>query len=169
MITVSLILLTLTLDGEQSLFAPTQLDVVQEMLKLAEITPQDKVYDLGCGDGRVVILASKTFKCKSVGIDIDKYCVDLSNRNVELNKMQDLVSIRHENVLKSDFQDATIIFVYLMPNLSKRLVQKFQNLPKGTKVIAHDKPIPGLEPLIVRSMVSKYDKKEHFIYIWQHP
>ena len=99
MITVSLMLLTLTLDGEQSLFAPTPLDVVGEMVKLAELTSEDVVYDLGCGDGRVVITASKHAKCKSIGIDFDKYCVELSKRNTELNNITELVTIKHENVL----------------------------------------------------------------------
>jgi ribosomal protein L11 methylase PrmA len=114
-------------------------------------------------------MASKLHNCKSVGIDIDKHCVELSKRNVQLNNIQSLVTIKQEDVLKANFQDATVIFIYLMPDLSQKLVYKFKKLRKGTRIIAHDKPIPGLEPLKVLSVVSKTDKQEHFIYLWQHP
>ena len=81
------------LSADISLFVPTPLDVVVEMLKLAEVQKDDIVYDLGCGDGRIVILASKIYKCRSVGIDIDESCVKDAQDNVHLNGVEDLVRI----------------------------------------------------------------------------
>lgn len=164
-----MLLLTFASNNDVSIFSPTPYDVAERMVELADIKSTDKVYDLGCGDSRLLIIASKLHKCKSFGFDINEKCIKISLYNVDLNNLHNLVTVERKNVLTANFKDADVVFVYLFQNLTSQLVTKFNKLKSGAKVIAHNQPIPSLEPLKTESMHSKYDNEEHFIYIWQHP
>jgi hypothetical protein len=159
--TILNIILTTILLANESLFAPTPMDVIVPALVAAEINSNDVIYDLGCGDGRVVITAAKLYGCNAVGIDIDESCVKNSEENVQLNDLKDLVTIKKGDVLKEDISKSTIVFVYLMPDLSKKLIGKLE----GKRVIAHDKPIPGLKTIKEIEVMSKEDNRKHIIYV----
>lgn len=156
------------LSADVSLFVPTPLDVVVEMLKLAEVSQDDIVYDLGCGDGRIVIAASKFYKCRSVGIDIDEGCVEDAQDNVNLNKVGNLVRIYQGDILETDFQQATVVTLYLMPSLSAELLPALRKLKPGTRIVAHNKPIPGVKPTKIKRFFSM-DGYEHKLYLWVTP
>ena len=148
-----------------SLFAPTPIEIIQQALELATITSKDTVYDLGCGDGRVVILASGLYDCKSVGIDIDKDCANNALENVQLNDLENLVKIYHGDITKVDFSDATVVFTYLMPDLTFKLLPKFNSLKPGTRIIAYDKPILDLRPS-KQIGVKLLDETKHTIFLY---
>lgn len=152
-------LLLLLVLSEPSLFAPTPLDNVREALKITSIAKDDVVYDLGCGDGRVVLMAAKIYGCKAVGIDLDRKCVELAKRNVNRNNLQDKVLIKYGDILKEDLGKATVIYVYLMPELTEQLIHKFKNV----KVIAYDKPLPGIPPQKKITLVGDYP---HFVFFY---
>lgn len=152
--------------SEESLFAPTPMDVVEKALKVAKIQKFDIVYDLGCGDSRVIIAASKFYGCRSVGIDFSESCIRLSQENIKLNDIGKLVEVKLADVLETDFSDATVVFIYLMPELSEKLIPKLKKLKSGSRIIAHDKPIPGWKPLKVFEVKSKVGNKKHFIYFY---
>ena len=155
-----------TTKSPVSVFAPTPVDVVNASLELANVTANDIVFDLGSGDGRVLITASKVYKCRSVGIDIDPIWVAAAKENITLNKLDNLCRVYHDDILTCNFQKyATVVFIYLLPDLSEQLVPKLKALPKGSRVIFHDKPAPGLHYKIW-NVKSRHDGQPHKIYIW---
>lgn len=170
MFVILLLLLGVFPGEEESLFAPTPMPVVARMLELAKVTKDDVVWDLGCGDGRIPILASKKYKCKSFGVDIDRKIADHAASLVALNRLEDYVTIYYGNVLETDFSNATVITIYLMPFLSRRLIPALERLPAGTRIVAHDKPIPGWRKptRVVRMRLRRKDGKreDHTIYLW---
>ena len=150
----------------ESLFAPTPLDVVIPLLELAQITPNDIVYDLGCGDGRVLILSSLIYKCRSVGIDIDDVCVQRTKDNIKLNKLNDLIRVYKDDITTTKFEDySTVVFIYLMPDLGVKLIPKLNKLKSGSRIIVHDKAIPGIKFDSKHIIKSKIDGRAHEIYI----
>jgi predicted RNA methylase len=142
---IVVLILAASAVGDETLFAPSSVNVIGQALQEANIKENDVLYDLGCGDGRVCIIASKGFGCRSVGIELDKDVVEQAKNNVKLNKLDNLVRIYQGDILKTDFSQATIVYVYLMPELSEKLLPTLKRM-KGLKtIIAYDKPIPKLE------------------------
>lgn len=110
--------------------------VIREAFKLAKVKSSDIVYDLGSGDGRSVIIASKEFNAKAVGIEIDPLRYFISKLLILFSGLGSKAEVRRENFLKSDFSDATVIFVYLVPKALNRLLPKFKKLKKGIRIIS---------------------------------
>jgi hypothetical protein len=148
-----------------SLFAPTPVEIIEQIFKIIKLKPSDILYDLGCGDGRVAILASGLYNCKSVGVDLDQDCVKNAQKNVKLNNLENLVQIKHADILKTNFNNATVVYTYLMPNLTYKLLPQFSNLSSGTRIIAYDKPIIDL-PLYKSINLTSLDNVEHTIYLY---
>lgn len=130
--------------ADVSVYSPTPMVVAERMLEIAEIDGGDVVYDLGSGDGRLVILASMIYECRSIGVELDEELVNRAKRNVSNNNVEKLVEIKQGDVLKTDFRDADVVLIYLMPGLLRKLNPKFKTLRDGVKIIAHDKAIPGI-------------------------
>lgn len=151
---------------EPSAFAPTPLDICEEMLKSADLCEHDIVYDLGCGDGRILIMAALMYNCRAVGLDIDPACIEQARENIERYGVEDLIAVYERDVRNIDIPEATVVTMYLMPELSGQLRPWLQNLAKGTRVIAHDKPIPAWQPDKSLTVESKVDGREHAIYRW---
>src|SRR5205823_434385 len=97
------------------IYVPTPQEVVDKMLELAEVKKTDIVYDLGCGDGRIVVTAATKFGAKGVGLDIDPQRVKESLENVKKSKVQDLVTIKQEDIFKQDLSKANVVTLYLLP------------------------------------------------------
>lgn len=109
---------TTTLENEPDVvYVATPQDVVDRMLKLAKVTKDDVVYDLGCGDGRVVVTAAKRFGCRAVGYDIDSKRIKESRENVMRNGVQHLVRIEQKDIFTLDLIEANVVFLYLLPEL----------------------------------------------------
>src|SRR5262249_4438994 len=119
------------------LFIPTPDPVVDRMLELAEIRPEDVVYDLGCGDGTIVIAAAKKYGVKAVGIEIDPKLVERAKENVKTKEVEHLVTIRQGDIFEEDFSDATVVMIYLLPDLKVKLMPKLKQLPEGTRIVSH--------------------------------
>jgi uncharacterized protein (TIGR03000 family) len=120
-------------------FVPTPDDIVQEMIKLAKITKDDVVYDLGCGDGRIVIAAVQAGAKRGVGIDIDPQRIAESKQNAKRVGVEDKVEFREQDVLKiPDLSDATIVMVYMGEDLNRQLRPILQKtLKPGARVVSH--------------------------------
>ena len=151
---------------EPSVFAPTPLDICEEMLKAANLCEHDVVYDLGCGDGRILIMAALMYNCRAVGLDIDPACIKQARENIERYGVGDRVIIYEQDARYADISAATVVTMYLMPSLSKQLRPRLQKLAAGTRIIAHDKPIPQWQPSKSIKVESKADGREHAIYLW---
>lgn len=110
---------------------------IKKALKLAGVKSSDIVYDLGSGDGRTLIIAAKEFGARGVGVEIDPLRFYISKLLIKFNGLSDRVKLRKENFLNSDIPDATVVFVYLVPNALKKLKPKFlKELKKGTRIVS---------------------------------
>lgn len=124
-------------------YVPTPQKVVEKMLEVAGVTKDDVVYDLGCGDGRIVVTAARKYKCKAVGYDIDPERIKESLENVKKNGVEDLVKIEQRDIFTVDVSPATVVCLYLLPNLNAKLVPQLQKMKPGSRVVTHDFRIPG--------------------------
>jgi len=149
------------------IYASTPPDGVNKMLELAQVTKDDVVYDLGCGDGRIVIAAAKKYGCRSVGVELRPEVVEQARRNVERAGVADLVEIREADILTTDFSDATVVAVYLLPDFNVRLIPKLNRLPAGSRVVSYMFDMPGVPP----NEKAKWTKDdyERTAYLWVTP
>jgi SAM-dependent methyltransferase len=119
-------------------FATTPHKVVKEMLKLAEVKKDDVVYDLGSGDGRIVIAAARNFGARGVGVELDKELVAESVKNAKESGVAERVKFLEEDFFTVDLRDATVVTLYLLPQLNERLLPKFlKELKPGSKIVSH--------------------------------
>jgi SAM-dependent methyltransferase len=119
-------------------FVPTPAAVVDGMLKLAKVTPADVVYDLGSGDGRILIAAAKTYGARGVGIDIDPERIREATANAKSAGVADKVSFRNEDLFTADISPATVVMLYLSGPVNARLAPKLmKELTPGTRVVSH--------------------------------
>jgi hypothetical protein len=150
-------------------FVPTPQDVVDKMLELAQTKKEDLVYDLGCGDGRIVVTAAKTYGCKAVGYDIRPKRVRESVANVEKNNVADLVTIEQKDIFTLDLSEANVVTLYLLPELNVKLIPQLEKLAPGSRIVSHDFDMKGVKPDKVTKMTSAEDHSEHTIYLWTVP
>jgi precorrin-6B methylase 2 len=124
--------------GPDVIFVPTPNEVVDAMLKMAEVTKADTVYDLGCGDGRIVITAAQKFGAQGVGIDIDPQRVSEATDNVKKGKVADRVKIVRGDLFEADISPATVVTLYLLTQLNLKLRPKLlKELKPGTRIVSH--------------------------------
>lgn len=121
------------------IYVPTPQAVVQRMLQMARVTSRDLVYDLGCGDGRIVIEAARRYGAHGVGIDIDPERIAEARANARAAGVTHLVQFRLADLFESDFSGATVVTLYLLPSLNLKLRPKlWKELKPGTRVVSHD-------------------------------
>jgi ribosomal protein L11 methylase PrmA len=148
---------------------PTPQDVVEHMLEVAKVKRDDAVYDLGCGDGRIVVTAAKKYGCRAAGYDIDPECVRMSLANVRKQDVARLVTIERKDLFTLDLSRADVIALYLLPRTSQRLLPQLAKLKPGARIVSHAFEIPGLRPDRVVTYTSKEDDLPHKIYLWTAP
>jgi SAM-dependent methyltransferase len=120
-------------------YVPTPQEVVVEMLKMAGVNRNDIVYDLGCGDGRIVITAAKVFGARGVGVDNDPNLIQQSNENARKAGVTDRVKFIEQDLFKTDIREATVVTLYLLPELNLQLRPKlFRDLKPGSRIVAHE-------------------------------
>jgi len=151
------------------IFVPTPRDVVEKMLELAKADKNDVVYDLGCGDGRIVVAAAKQCGCKAVGYDIDPKRIKESLENVKKNGVEELVTIQREDIFTLDLSPASVVTLYLLPRLNVKLVPQLEQLKPGSRIVSHQYGIKGVKPDRVIKMTSKEDNRTHTVFLWTTP
>jgi len=128
-------------------YVPTPTPVVDAMLGLARITSGDVVYDLGSGDGRIVITAAQRFGARGVGVDLDGALVMLARENARKAGMGERVTFRQADLFATDLSEATVVTLYLSPSVNLRLRSKLQReLKPGTRVVSHRFAIGDWKP-----------------------
>ena len=150
-------------------FVPTPQDVVDKMLELAEVTKDDLVYDLGCGDGRIVVTVAKRFGCTAIGYDIDPNRVKESLKNVAKNNVGHLVTIEQKDIFTLDLSKANVITLYLLPELNVKLIPQLEKLKPGSRIVSHDFAMEGVKPDKVVTITSDEDTYQHTVYLWTVP
>ena len=150
-------------------YVPTPNDVVEKMLELAKVTKNDLVYDLGCGDARIIVTAAKKHGCRGVGFDINPVRVKESLENVEKNNVGKLVTIKEADIFEEDLSKASVITLYLLPRLNVRLIPQLEKLKPGSRIVSHDFDMKGVKPDQVVTVNSSEDGVDHRIYLWTTP
>lgn len=123
--------------GKDVIWVPTPNEVVEKMLQMTRITPNDYVIDLGSGDGRIAIAAAKKFGARSMGVEFNADMVALSNREAQRQGVADKVSFVNADIFKTDISQATIITMYLLPDLNLKLRPLLFDLKPGTRIASH--------------------------------
>jgi len=120
-------------------YVPTPHEIVDRMLDVAKVRTGDVVYDLGCGDGRMVIAAAKKFGTRGVGVDLDPARIREARANAKQAGVDGLVTFRVADMFQTDIREATVVMLYLLPELNRRLKPKlFAELRPGARVVSHD-------------------------------
>jgi len=119
-------------------YVPTPQTVVDAMLSLAAVNKDDVVYDLGCGDGRIVITAAKKYGARGVGVDIDPERIKEANANAKLAGVSDRVKFIEQDLFQTDFKEASVVTLYLLPDINLKLRPKLlSELKAGARVVSH--------------------------------
>jgi len=148
-------------------YVPTPEPVVAEMLKLAAVTKDDVVYDLGCGDGRIVITAAQKYGARGIGVDIDPQRIKESIENARKAGVTDRVRFLEQDLFTVDLKDATVVTLYLLPQVNLKLRPKLlRELKPGTRVVSHSFDMGDWKP---QKTVEVPYGRNHTIYLWVIP
>ena len=158
---------------EEIPFVPTPIEVVDKMLELAEIKKGDVVYDLGSGDGRIVIRAAKKYGARAVGIEMDRLLLDKARKDAKAAGVSHLVEFRAEDAMKTDLSKATVVTLYMLPWFNEAMKPNFKKyLKPGARIVAHDFGIAGWEPDKTEKLAEIEIKPgglrhQHTLYLWR--
>ena len=149
-------------------FVPTPMAAVERMVAMAELKPGETVYDLGCGDGRIVVAAARRHGVKAIGVDINPERVQESLAKVREAGLGNRVSIRQADVFTLDLSDADVVFLYLTPRLNERLMPQLRKLKRGARIISYEFDMGNARPVeVVREKFDHYGEQR--IYKWVVP
>jgi len=145
-------------------YVPTPPEVVDEMLRMVKVHKGDVVYDLGCGDGRIVIAAAKKYGVRGVGIDIDPERIRESEDNARREGVANLVKFRQEDLFEANISEATVVTLYLLDRLNEQLRPKLlRDLKPGTRIVSHAFRMGDWEP------EQSADVDGRRVYMWTVP
>lgn len=145
------------------IFVPTPHEVVDKMLELAEVKRGDVVYDLGCGDARILVAAAKKYGVKAYGFDIDPKRVAESLENVRTNNVGHLVTIKNADIFTLDLSKADVVTLYLLPQLNVRLIPQLEKMKPGSRIVSQSFDMHGIKPVKV------VEEGPRRIYKWTVP
>lgn len=147
--------------------------VTDRIIELARIGPDDLVYDLGCGDGRLVITAAMTTGCRGVGFDIDPERVAEAKENAKLHDVEELVTIKQQDIFTLDLGEADVVLMYLLPWMNKKLIPQLQQMKPGSRIVSHEfglgeaSDVPPDET--IRVLVDADARDSRPVYLWITP
>lgn len=147
-------------------YVPTPMSVVERMLELAEVRAEDVVYDLGCGDGRIVATAAERYGARGVGIDLDPRRIQEAKTLAKTAGVDSLVELRVGDATTTDFSGATVLTLYLLPESNERLRPIMERLlAPGARVVSHQYEIPGWSPLREEILLED-GGAEHYLFLY---
>jgi hypothetical protein len=149
-------------------YVPTPDAVVARMLEVAKVGPKDLLYDLGSGDGRIVITAAQKYGARGVGYDLNPKRIQESNENARRAGVTDRVRFVEQDLFEADLTGATVVTLYLLPSVNLKLRPKLlKDLAPGTRVVSHNYGMGDWEPVSVDEI--DVDGAKHFVYYWTVP
>ena len=148
-------------------YVPTPEAVVAEMLAMAEVKGDDVLYDLGSGDGRIPITAAKRFGTRGVGIDLNPVRVQEANANAEEAGVTDKVKFIEGDIFEEDFSEATVVTLYLLPQVNLKLRDKILAMKPGTRVVSHNYDMGTWAAEKTKTV--KVNGTDHYVYFWRVP
>jgi predicted O-methyltransferase YrrM len=150
-------------------YVPTHEMVVDEMLRMAKVGKDDVVYDLGSGDGRIVITAAKEFGARGTGIEISPDLVQKAKDNARTAGVSDKVEFKEGDIFEADIKDATVVMLYLLPAVNLKLRPKLlSELRPGTRIVSHNYDMGDWKPQ-QQTTVKTPDGVDHTVYFWVVP
>jgi hypothetical protein len=149
-------------------FVATPQDVVECMLKVGKVKEDDLLYDLGCGDGRLLITAARKYGARAVGFDVDARRIRQARANVKKAGVRDLVRIHRRNIFSLDLSKASVITLYLMTWMNERLVSQLLRLPVGVRIVSHDFPVADFKPKRTFEFTDS-EGMPCIVYLWVTP
>jgi ubiquinone/menaquinone biosynthesis C-methylase UbiE len=161
-----------TLDDYRKNLAPyvgSPEHAVDKMLAVANLKPGEVIYDLGCGDGRILIAAASKYKAKGVGIEISDHLARTAAERVKKAGLQNQVKIIHGDFMKTDLSDANVVTLYLATAANDTVRPNLERyLKPSTRVVSYDYPIPGWKPIETSETEGSFNAV-HTIYLYQVP
>src|SRR5688572_22214584 len=151
------------------LYVPTPEAVVDRMLELARVGPNDVVYDLGCGDGRIVAAAAARHGARAIGYDIDPVRVAEARHTIARHGVEQLVQIEQRDIFTLDLGAASVVALYLLPELNVRLLPQLERMKPGSRIVSHDFGIAGVVPLQELALRPDPAGPQHDIYLFETP
>ncbi len=149
-------------------YVSTPQPVVDAMLRLAEVRQNDVIYDLGCGDGRIVITAARSFGARGVGIDIDPRRIEEANAAARSAGVSGRVRFAVQDLFKTDFSEASVLTLYLFPELNAKLLPKIRaEMRPGARVVSHQFRIGDWVPERIEAVQAGTERSE--IFLWRLP
>jgi len=149
-------------------FVPTPMPVVERMLELAQISKDDVVYDLGSGDGRLVISAALRYGARAIGVELNPVWVRDARRNAAAAGVADRVTFRIEDLFETDLREATVVTLYLLPAVNRKLLPKLRSeLRPGARIVSHEYGLGDWPPNRSEEMVVNGER--HMIHFWIVP
>jgi hypothetical protein len=149
-------------------YVPTDEKIVDEMLKVARVGKNDVLYDLGSGDGRIPITAARRWGTRGVGVDIDPARIKEARENATRAGVADRVTFMQQDLFETDIKEATVVTLYLLPDVNLRLRPKLlADLKPGTRVVSHNYDMGDWKPLT--SLTIKLPDGDHYVYYWVVP
>jgi SAM-dependent methyltransferase len=150
-----------------SFFSPAPFAVARQMLELAEVKPEDVVYDLGSGDGRIPIMAAQEFGCRAVGIELDAKLCRHSQAKANDYRLQERVLFRQEDFFRADLREATVVTLYLLPNVNGHLAPWMASqLRCAARVVSLDYEVPGWRQVEARPVKSE-GQVDYTLYLYR--
>ena len=149
-------------------YVPTPENVVAKMLEMANVKRSDIVYDLGSGDGRIVITAAQKYGASGVGYDIDPKRIQEANENARIAGVTDRVRFVQQDLFEADLSQATVVTLYLLPDVNLKLLPKLlKELKPGTRIVSHNYHFGDWTPIKTETL--KSPDGEHFVFYWVVP
>jgi len=150
-------------------YVPTPQDVVEKMLDLAKVTPDDVVYDMGSGDGRIVITAAQKFGARAVGVELSPELYTQSTARIKELGLEGRAQILHENMFNVSIRRATVVTLYLLTAVNEKLRPMLEKqLHPGARIVSHDFQIPGWDPEQTVQVISR-NGISHKLYLYVRP
>jgi SAM-dependent methyltransferase len=144
-------------------FVPTWQPVVYQMLELAEVTKDDVVYDLGSGDGRIVVIAAQKYGARGVGVELNPKLIEVSRQVAREAEVSDRVTFIQGDLFEADISAATVVTLFLSSSVNAELEPKLRKLRPGTRIVSHQFPIGRWAPL--KTVRAPEDKTDLFLWV----
>jgi hypothetical protein len=156
-------------EGKIVPYVPTPQEVVDRMLELAQVKKGDVVYDLGAGDGRIVVTAAKKYGVRAIGFEIDPQRIKESTENITKAGVGHLVEIRQQDIRTVDLSPASVLTMYLLPEVNLMIRPNiWKQMKPGSRVVSHDFDMDDWKPLKTENMKDS-SNWDHALYLWHVP